>query len=311
MNIPEDGIIKIIIEKDSAKTRIDTVLFKYFPSFSRSFFQKLIKIAKVKVNDLSIKSNYIVKDKDIIEIIFPEKLIPINRTSQALNINIEIIFEHQDFIIINKPAGIASHAPHQNYLELTVVDWLRSKFKNIDTVGEINRPGIVHRLDRNTSGLMIITLSPIGHATIGRMFKAKLIYKEYLALVEGQIIKQGEINYPLMRDPKNPYKRMALKDSFVYGDAKEAYTSFKVLNYFLNYSLVLVAPKTGRTHQIRVHLASIGHPLVGDVIYGALDNALISRHALHASVLKFNYLGIDYNFELALPADMSALIIKA
>ena len=308
MKIPKDGIIKILVDENLAETRIDNLLTKELPEVSRAFFQKLIKSEKIRVNSIPVKSSYITKNKDLITIEFPEKLIPQKRSEQASSINIPIIHEHEDFIVINKPAGIISHAPHTNYPELTVVDWLKNRYPQISEVGEIHRPGIVHRLDKNTSGLMIITLSPQGHSAIGKLFKERLIKKEYTALAEGQTPDTGIIDYPLIRDPKNPHKRMAITNSFAYGDAKTAYTEFETIKNFDNFSLIVARPKTGRTHQIRVHLASIGHPLLGDTLYGAQETELITRHALHASRLQFNYLGTDYDFKAEMPDDIQQLV---
>ena len=309
VKIPQDGPIKIIIEKNIPENRVDSFLAANFPNLSRSFFQKLIKAQKVLVNKQPVKANQLLREHDLVEIFFPEKLLPQNRIAQAFKINIDILFEHEDFIVINKPAGLITHAPHSNYTELTLVDWLKSRYPDIDKVGEINRPGIVHRLDKDTSGVMIITISPQGHANIGKMFKNRQIQKEYLAIVHGTTPKEGEINLSLMRDPKTPHRRMAIFEKFTYHDAKEAFTKYKTIKHLKNdTSLILVTPKTGRTHQIRVHMATIGHPLVGDTLYDAPNSDLINRHALHAASLAFNYLGVDYKFEAPLPPDIKSLL---
>ena len=309
VKIPQDGSIKITIEKNMPEKRLDSFLAEVFKTLSRSFFQKLIKAQKVLVNKQTVKANQLLKEQDLVEIFFPEKLLPQNRIAEAFNIKIDIIFEHEDFIVINKPAGLITHAPHSNYTELTLVDWLKSRYPEIDKVGEINRPGIVHRLDKDTSGVMIITISPQGHANIGKMFKNRQIQKEYLAIVHGATPKEGEINFALMRDPKKPQRRMAIFENFTYHDAKEAFTKYKTINYLKNgTSLILVTPKTGRTHQIRVHLATIGHPLVGDTLYDAPIDGQIDHHALHAASLAFNYLGVDYKFEAPLPPDIESLL---
>lgn len=309
VKIPQEGPIKIIIKKNINEHRLDSFLAENFANLSRSFFQKLIKAQKVLVNKKAVKSNQILKENDLIEIFFPEKLIPQIRQEEACKIKIDVLFEHEDFIVINKPAGLITHAPHSNYTELTLVDWLKSRYPSIDKVGEISRPGIVHRLDKDTSGVMIITISPQGHANIGKMFKNRQIQKEYLAIVHGNTPEEGEINLALMRDPKKPQRRMAIFENFTYKDAKEAFTKYKTLKYLKNgTSLILVAPKTGRTHQIRVHMAAIGHPLVGDTLYDAPSNEIINRHALHASSLAFNYLEVDYKFEATLTPDMEKLI---
>jgi 23S rRNA pseudouridine1911/1915/1917 synthase len=240
---------------------------------------------------------------DSVEIFFSEKLLPYNKIAKSYPINVDIIFQHEDFIIINKPAGLITHAPHGKYTKPTLVDWFKSRFSYID------KPGIVHRLDKNTSGIMIVAKNPRGRIKFGKMFKNRQIQKEYLALVHGTTPKEGEINFALMRDPKKPQRRMAIFENFTYHDAKEAFTKYKTIKHLKNgTSLVLVTPKTGRTHQIRVHMASIGHPLVGDTLYDAPNSKLINRHALHAASLAFNYMGVDYKFEAPLPPDIKALL---
>ena len=309
VKIPQDGPIKIIIENTTPENRVDSFLAASYPNLSRSFFQKLIKAQKVLVNKQPVKANQLLKEQDLVEIFFPEKLLPHNRIAEAFNIKIDIIFEHEDFIVINKPAGLITHAPHSNYTEITLVDWLKSRYPDIDKVGEINRPGIVHRLDKDTSGVMIITTSPQGHANIGKMFKNRQMQKEYLTLVHGTTPTEGEISFSLMRDPKKPQRRMAIFENFTYHDAKEAFTKYKTVEHLKNgTSLVLVTPKTGRTHQIRVHMAAIGHPLVGDTLYDAPHTDTINRHALHAASLAFNFMGVDYKFEAPLPPDIKALL---
>jgi len=308
VKIPQDGKIIIKVTEDNINERLDNFLASQLEGYSRSFFQKLIRSGRISVNNQNVKSSFILKENDTINIEFPEKLIPQAREHEAELVSIPIVFEHEDFIVIEKPAGLIVHSPHSNYEEITLVDWLKNRYPQISKVGEINRPGIVHRLDKNTSGLMIITLSPQGHAQIGKLFKDKKIQKKYMAIVEGRLENSGFIDYPLIRNPKEPHKRMAIKDHYSYANAKEAYTKYSCVNNFKNYSLVLAEPKTGRTHQIRVHFAAIGHPLVGDTLYGAKELSEINRHALHAAGLEFEYKGEKYNFSSELPKDIKKLM---
>jgi 23S rRNA pseudouridine1911/1915/1917 synthase len=190
----------------------------------------------------------------------------------------------------------------------TLVDWLTSHFKEIETVGSIERPGIVHRLDKDSSGLLIIARTNYAHQIFTKLFKDRAIKKTYLALVEGHPEKSGTIDQPIGRHQTHRL-RMTTYGASSSVPTRHAITHYKVLEYFDNYSLVEFKPETGRTHQIRVHAAFLGHPLVGDTLY-ASSSPFIKRHALHASSLSFNFEDKLYEFNADLPHDFATLIAQ-
>jgi len=215
--------------------------------------------------------------------------------------NIKIVFENKDFLVINKPPGLLVHgvnhrSVHENihesiHKQKTLVDWLIKRYPKIIDVGEDkNRPGIVHRLDKETSGLLIIAKNQKAFDYFKKLFQEHRIKKGYLALVYGEIKnKKGVINKPIGIVASSIKRSTAAKKM---KELKEAITEYEVLRSFdyqgEKFSLLKVFPKTGRTHQIRVHLASIGHPVVGDKIYGRKKEKIVSRLFLHAYLLEFN-----------------------
>jgi len=203
-------------------------------------------------------------------------------------------------MVINKPAGLLVHATHTKSQEPSLFGWLQQH--NAAVANQLQRAGLIHRLDKETSGLLLIAKHVTSQLLLAKLFAERLITKTYLAIVQGHPEAAGSISLPLGRHLHARHKRM------VNGiGAKPALTTFKVLQYFESYSLLEVIIATGRTHQIRVHLAAIGHPVLGDFLYGT-PTLLIKRQALHASALKFTLAGIDYDLSAALPEDMQRLI---
>lgn len=307
---------KIIITPSNAGQRLDILLTIIFPQYSRSFFKNLISDGHVTLNGkLITKSGYLTKVADQLEVEFPVfnsdnviKILP--------ELDVKIIFEHADFLIISKPAGLVVHAPTTNYTGVTLVDWLKAYFKEISTIGSQDRPGIVHRLDMQTSGLMIVPRNNQAHAIFTDMFKNRQIHKTYLALVEGHPAQKGQIDYHIVRHPSARNKMTHVKNTDLNQNwakkARTAQTYYEVVKYFDTYSLVSLNPITGRTHQIRVHMAALGHVLIGDTVYGYKNkNQLTSRHALHAYKLEFIYQNQTYSFTSELPADLSNLVLNS
>jgi len=225
---------------------------------------------------------------------------------------IEIVFENEDFLVINKPAGVLVHAAKPN--QKSLVDWLIKHYPQIKNVGEDkNRPGIVHRLDRDTSGLLIIAKTNGAFFYFKNLFQRHQIKKGYIALVYGKFNeKNGLINKPIGIVKSSVKHSTASKDM---KNLKEAVTEYEVVNSWLwekeFFSLVKLFPKTGRTHQIRVHLASIGHPVVGDPIYGRRKNLIESRLFLHAFLLEFNLKNDSLlRLESDLPDDLKQVLKK-
>ena len=292
---------------ENAGMRIDLFVTVHLPIFSRSTIKKLLQNKQVLMNNIPAKPSSIVKENDTITLLSVPS--PIQRTHKKIDsdLGITIIAQEKDFLIINKPAGLVVHPPEATYTEPALTDWLVDRFPTIIDVGDAARPGIVHRLDRNTSGIMIIALTKAAYQTFVQMFKDRLIQKTYLALVVGNPPAQGAINFPIGRHPvlKNMmHSFTALPEN---NAARQALTDYTTLAYFENFSLVQVQPKTGRTHQIRTHFKAIGHPLLGDSVYGS-PSKIIDYHALHATELTFLYQGTNYHFTSPLDKALQKII---
>lgn len=287
----------IITDENDENIRLDNYLSELFESFSRSHFQKLIKEGKVKVNDKAAKPSYNIRLKDKIELeneADEEKIIP------AQNIALEIVWEDDNLAVINKPSGMLTH-PSEIEHENTLVNALLFKYgENLSDLNGYFRHGIVHRLDRNTSGLLIVAKNNKAHEFLAEQFRAglpsplqgeglevrvqsKTLEKKYLAVVKGAIKDDfGVINFPIGRHPKQPHK-MAVVD-----DGKPSITEFKVLKRFKEHTYLELDLKTGRTHQIRVHLSHIGHPIMNDTLYGAgTSKVKTQEQVLQSYKLKF------------------------
>lgn len=295
---------KFIIPQDYNFKRLDIFLVNQMPEYSRSYFKTLVDEGHVFVNDkVVVKAGLVVKTGDNVLINFPQArtFTEHHETKECQESGIEIIYEHSDFAIIYKPAGVVTHHSSNRSTEFSLVDWLTYRFSHIKDVGYSDRPGIVHRLDKDTSGLMIIVLNNKGHTNIGKLFHDRLIKKTYHAVVQGQTEKSGKIESLIGRHPVVRNKMSIVQNG------RESTTEYEAVEYFDKHTLIKLTPKTGRTHQIRVHCASIKHPLEGDVLYGTASK-LIKRHALHASALEFEYDGKVYSFEQEFPEDFQKLL---
>ena len=303
--IKPNETINITTEENDVGTRIDVLLSQRLSLYSRTFFQKLITKKCVKINGkIATKSKTLIKENDEISITFPENKTVSPKKIIDTDLGVEIIHEHPDFFIINKPAGLVVHKPSDTkYGEsiITLADWMLSKFSELQSVGESDRPGIVHRLDKNTSGIMIIPRKNHVHAIFGDLFRNRKIQKKYVAVVQDHPDKEGTIDFPIARHPK-----IKIKMTHDVPSGKQSKTNYKVLEYFKDSTLVEAKPITGRTHQIRVHFAAIGHSLIGDTTYGK-KSKLINRHALHAQEISFPYKEKDYSFSCKPPEDFSKL----
>jgi len=305
--------IVVRIDKDGEKLRIDKFLKDNFKKYSRSFFQKLIIDGEITVNNKPIMNNYKLKTDDILAVNLPEAAKKIKLVKQK--IKLDIVFENKDIAVINKPAGMVVH-PSDNgqHMEKTLVNALLYHFgkDNLSNIGGELRPGIVHRLDKDTSGLIIITKNNQIHKYITGLMKKRDIEKVYTALVVGIIKeKRGLIDSPLKKD-KNSWGKIILSSET---DGREAKTEFDVIKYFesdkYKFTLVNARILTGRTHQIRVHFASIDHPVAGDFMYGnknvnsILEPIGLKRQFLHAERIKFKMPdGEIIELKKELPADL-------
>lgn len=291
------------VHSEKSGTRLDAFLVEQFPGYSRSFFTRVIEDKLVTVGTtIAQKAGLKIKAGDQIHVTFP--LLEKNSSQNATTLQdsgLKVIYQEPDFAIIYKPAGITVHPASEKSTEPTLVDWLVHTFADVEKIGYKDRPGIVHRLDKDTSGLMIIPLTSPAFSTFSALFKDRHIHKIYLAVVKGHPEKEGVINYSIAR-----HKTVRNKMSH-HTEGRIACTHFTTLTHFTDCSLVEARPVTGRTHQIRVHFATLGHPLLGDRLYGS-NSPLIARHALHASQLTFIYNGKSYAFEHPLPQDMEDLL---
>ncbi len=304
------------------KERLDIYLANIVENATRSKVQKLIEAGFVKVNGKSVRSSYLVQPDDIIEASHP--ISPRPEDVEAEDIPLDIVFEDDYFIIVNKPAGMVAHPAYSNYTG-TLVNALLHHSAKLSSVNEPGRPGIVHRIDKNTSGLLVVAKDDWTHAQLAKQFSKHTIEREYQAIVWG-IIKQqkGEINYNIARS-KSDRKKFAVSEK----DGKNALTYYEVLEEFEFTSLLKLNLKTGRTHQIRVHLSAINHPVFGDETYGGtkivygsslpkvknrIENLLklMPRQALHAKTLGFVHPHTKefVRFNSDLPEDMKVVLEK-
>jgi 23S rRNA pseudouridine1911/1915/1917 synthase len=289
---------------EPAFCRIDVWLHRHFIEISRSLITKLIKEGKIKLNGETVtKASKEVHPGDILEIAWPVEDIS-HPPPQFLPL--DIIYEDEDILVINKRAGCAVH-PSSSWGEGTLVNALFYYQIPLPQYGFPLRPGIVHRLDKDTSGVMVVAKSDRAYLHLIGEFKAHRVKKEYLAVVEGIWKGDKTIDLPLGRDVHHPCQ-MEVKER----GGKIARTEIEVVGKGEEFSLLLVRPKTGRTHQIRVHLASQGYPIVGDAVYGSKKrNEFFSRHALHAFTLSFYHPSRQWiSFAASLPQDLESFIGK-
>lgn len=294
----------LIVDEKGEGTRIDKYLSQIFEDKSRSFIQGLIEKENVKVNNKVPKSNYKLKKTDTIEIFMPE---PEILSVEAENIPIDIIYEDEDVIVVNKPQGMVVHPAPGNY-NGTLVNALLYHCKDLSSINGIIRPGIVHRIDKDTSGILVIAKNDEAHNKLSDQLKDHSMKREYYALIEGRLKNDsGTIDKPLARN-----KRDRLKIG-ICEDGKKSLTHYEVLERYNGYTLIKCVLETGRTHQIRVHMASIGFPLVGDPLYGFKRQKFkLEGQVLHAKTLGFIHPmnGKYMEFTSELPQYFSDLINK-
>lgn len=275
-----DKLFFKVTNENDIGTRIDKYLSNNIGGRSRSFIQGLIDSKSVLVNEKEVKSNFKLRENDEIVVNMPK---PIELDVKPENIDLNIVYEDKDIIVLNKPQGVVVHPAPGNYSG-TLVNGLLYHCKDLSGINGVIRPGIVHRIDKDTSGILVIAKNDEAHNILAEQFKEHSIKREYYALVEGRFNKlKGTIDKPIGRNKKDRLK-MAIVD-----DGKRAVTHYNVLEQYNNgTSLVKCTLETGRTHQIRVHMASIGHPLVGDPLYGLKKQRFkLDGQVLHAKTLGF------------------------
>ena len=286
------------------KIRIDLYLTQKEICPSRSQIRNLIAQGQIRVNSTPVKPSYILKNGDRINIALPEQK---ELQIKAEAIPLDIIYEDEYLVVVNKPADMIVH-PAGKICSGTLVNALLYHCQDsLSGIGGVIRPGIVHRLDKDTSGLIVSAKNDFAHLDLSRQIKDHQVTKKYLALVHGNMKDDsGIIDAPIGRSLKNR-KKMAVTE----GKSREAITQFQVLKRFSGYTLVEAVLRTGRTHQLRVHLAFIGYPIVGDQLYGQRKQGLnINRQALHSHILGFVHPSSKkyMEFSAPLPQDMQELI---
>jgi 23S rRNA pseudouridine1911/1915/1917 synthase len=294
--------IEFVVSENDAKLRLDQFLAKRLPKYSRSRLQQLIRGGFVRLNEQSTRPRQIVRGGDKIDLIEPP---PEKIDIRPEPIPLEILFEDDDLIILNKPAGLPVH-PGAGQREHTLVNALLSHCTTLSGIGGKERPGIVHRLDKETSGCLVVAKNDIAHRELSKQFAARTVEKIYLALVAGKLRKPaGLIEEKIGR---HPVHRQRMRVSSVRG--RTATTEYRVIRSSEQMSLIECRLHSGRTHQIRVHLHHLGHPVLGDKIYAPRFPKNFPRQMLHAWKLAFRHprTGEWKHFEAPLPADFNEAI---
>ena len=284
--------IRIVVGEEDIKDRLDLFLADYFEDISRSSIQKLIKGGKVQVNGKNPKAKSLLKDGDTVDIEFEEEE---ELTIEPENIPIEIVYEDEDIVIVNKKQGMVVHPAAGNYSG-TLVNALLYHVKELSDLNGSMRPGIVHRIDKDTSGLLMVAKNNESHEKLAEQLKEHTTNRRYMALVEGVIKEErGTIDAPIGRHPTDR-KKMTVTES----NSKNAVTHFSVVERYLNYTLIEAKLETGRTHQIRVHMKFINHPVVGDRVYGIRNQKFkLEGQLLHAKTIGFIHPGTGEYMEFS------------
>lgn len=294
-------VVTYTMEEQQQGERIDKAVSSVQTEWSRTQIGNWITEGIVKVNGETVKAKYKVKAGDVVEITVPEAE-PLDVLAE--NLALDIVYEDADVLVVNKPKGMVVH-PAPGHLTGTLVNGLMYHCKDLSGINGIMRPGIVHRIDKDTSGLLMVAKNDVAHESLVDQLVKKTVTRKYTALVHGHIAHdKGTIDAPIGRDQKDRQKQA------VVDNGKHAVTHFQVVERFGDYTLVECRLETGRTHQIRVHMKYIGFPLVGDPKYGPKKTIDFGGQVLHAGVLGFNHpvSGEYLEFEAPLPADYAQLV---
>ena len=298
--------LSITVDNQENNLRIDKLLSDRIPEQSRSYLQKLIKDGNITVNGSIVKPNYKVQANDLINLSLPE---PEEPDILPENIPLDIVYEDDGVLVVNKPRGMVVHPAAGNYSGTLVNAVLYHCGDRLSSINGVIRPGIVHRIDKDTSGLLMIAKNNMAHESLSAQLAEHSITRRYTALVYHNLTEdEGTVDAPIGRDPKNRL-RMAVTSQ----NSKRAVTHWKVLERFGRYTLIEARLETGRTHQIRVHMAYIHHPLVGDMVYGPKKQPLTEDgQLLHARVLGFVHprTGEYMEFQRPLPPEFEAVLQK-
>jgi len=300
----------LIVGTEEAGTRLDRFLTGVLGGHSRSRIQELIRDSKITINGKSVRPNHVVRAGEAIAIDIPE---PVAATPEPEDLDLDIVYEDPDIVVVNKPAGMVVH-PAAGHARGTLVNALMHGIKDLSGIGGELRPGIVHRLDRGTSGVMVVAKDDAAHQELSRQFHDREVEKEYIALVWGVVQAGRRIDAAIGRDPSDRQK-MSSRSKY----AREAVTRITRAMHLPGLTLCQVAIHTGRTHQIRVHLSAIGHPVVGDSVYGGVHRRVagdiravqrLERPFLHAARLVFTHPrdGRRMEFTVPLPDDLQEVL---
>lgn len=297
-----DRIVELIAKCKIDGTRLDQYLVSLFPDYSRSVIQRVIDGGGVEVNGKPAKSSYKVRHEDRIRICPPE---PTHPTPLPEDIPLEVLYEDESLAVINKPAAMVVH-PAKGHWSGTLVNALRFRFDHLSSENGDYRPGIVHRLDRDTSGAILVAKENLAHQSLSLQFEQRKIFKEYIAITAGVLDRDSDyIEARIGHHRHDRVKMTVVEDEDDDDDAKDACSYYEVIERFRGFTFCRIQPRTGRTHQIRVHLASVGCPVLADKVYSGrdklslsdlvpglapeADRTLLSRQALHAHRLRFKH----------------------
>jgi 23S rRNA pseudouridine1911/1915/1917 synthase len=295
-------IIELQVSEEQKNERIDKFLSTYNGEWSRSQVQIWIKEGSVKVNDNPVKTNYKCQPQDRIVVVIPDPE-PLDVVAEQMNL--DIYYEDQDVLVVNKPKGMVVH-PAPGHMSGTLVNGLMAHCQDLSGINGVLRPGIVHRIDKDTSGLLMVAKNDMAHESLVDQLVNKTVTRRYKAIVHGSIQHDhGTINAPIGRDKVDRQSMTVTNVS-----SKEAVTHFNVIERFDNFTFVECQLETGRTHQIRVHMKYIGYPLVGDPKYGPKKTLPINGQALHAGILGFEHPRTkEYlEFEAPLPLEFQQVL---
>jgi 23S rRNA pseudouridine1911/1915/1917 synthase len=310
---------EFVVKARMVGKRIDAYLASRFPDYSRSVVQKVIDAGAVLVNGQAVKASYKVRLDDQIRVWLPELA---DDAPMPEDIPIAVVYEDAALTVVNKPAGMVVH-PAKGHWSGTLVNALQFRYDTLSTAGGAERPGIVHRLDRDTTGLLLVAKSDIAHRHLAQQFEQRTIQKEYFALVAG--VPERDSDYIERTIGFHPTNREKMAIRLPTDGGKPAVTFYEVIERFRGYAFIRCKPATGRTHQIRVHLGHIGHPIIADKAYSGRDRltlgdligsgaseadgdtVLIDRQALHAHSLRLNHplTGEALDLTAPLPEDMT------
>jgi 23S rRNA pseudouridine1911/1915/1917 synthase len=306
--------LTLTVPEDGEGVRIDRFLASILPNQSRSRIQRLIKDGLVQVGGTVVKANHAVKVGQEISINVPE---PVDPVPQPEELPLPIVYQDHDLIVVDKPAGMVVH-PAAGHPSGTLVNALLHHVDDLSGIGGEKRPGIVHRLDKGTSGLMVVAKHDRAHEELARQFAEREVEKEYFALVWGEVMAGRRIDAPIGRDPSNR-KKMSSESARLRRTRAAVTRIVRAEHFGRMLTMVQVAIHTGRTHQIRVHLSAIGHPIVGDALYGGVRRRVagdlravthLDRPFLHAAHLTFTHPEDKRRMEFtsALPGDLQKVL---